>query len=283
MAKSINFLSGNKSIIFGSFDKSSFKNINIKKIILVQALTFWNAWYWYVSRMLDGSDEPLGILALITLIFFIGKVDLNKLVTKNQVNIFIIILLTYILTYRITPDMIHSIFAVISLGYTFYISKEKISPAIIGLFFMTLPVIASMQFYLGYPLRSLNSYMMVILLRLNGFYVSQDGTCLNFNKNLICVDAPCSGINMLWFSSYFALFICCLYKLNLHKTIKVSLISFISIIIANIMRSTSLFYTESGVLKLPAFVHQGVGILTFILSISIVIIYVNMSERKCRT
>lgn len=275
MEKSINIFSN-------SLLNNQIVNLDIKKLLLIQLLTFWNVWYWYIHRIFDRSDEPLGILSLIVAMLFIGNIDLNMIVEKKHLRNCIVILCLYILTYKFTPDMVHAILGVISLGYTFYISKDKISPAIIGLFFMSLPIVASMQFYLGYPLRALSSYFMVILLKLNGIFVTQDGTCLNFNQSTICVDTPCSGINMLWFSTFFTLFICCLYKLNLTNTVKVLTMSIITIIIANIMRSTSLFYTESGIVNLPHFVHQGVGVVTFILSMSAIIIYANISEKKCK-
>jgi exosortase/archaeosortase family protein len=256
--------------------------VSVKNILLFQIISFWSVWYWYILRVTDKSDEPLGILSLITSIFFIGKIDFYKKFSNKQLHILILSLLIYILTYNFTSDMIHAVFAILSIGYTFYSSKERISPAILGLFFLTLPIIASMQFYLGYPLRMVSSYFMIILLRMNGLFVIQEGTCLSLNKRIVCVDAPCSGVNMLWFSFYFTFFICCLYKLDLKKTIIVSAISFISIIIANIMRSTSLFYVESNIINLPNFAHQGIGVITFVLSILLVFIYVNLSEKKCK-
>lgn len=36
-------------------------------LLLVAALTYWPVWQWYINRYLDQSDEPLGVLALLTL------------------------------------------------------------------------------------------------------------------------------------------------------------------------------------------------------------------------
>lgn len=261
--------------------KINFRLDKVKDILAIQFITFWNIWYWYVWRVTDHSDEPLGLIALFSAIFFLRGVDYNKQLNKNQLSIISILLLFYIISYTYTSDMIHALIGIFSIGYTLYQAKEKISPAIFGLFFLSLPVIASMQFYLGYPLRMISGFFTVGLLKMNGFYVIQEGTCLKLGEALICIDAPCSGVNMLWTGFFFTFFISCLYKLNLKKVVIALCISFASIVITNIIRSTALFYMESGILHLPSFAHQGIGLTTFIVSVAAVFIYVNIGDKKC--
>lgn len=264
----------------------SFKPLKLRviDILIIQVLTFFNVWAWYISRVTDKSDEPLGILALITVIFFVffnGKTNYTRQVTKKELDINIVTLITYLLSYSYTGDMIHGIFALFSIGCSFSFLKEKLSPAIFGLLFLALPILASMQFYIGYPLRMISGFFTINLIKMNGFFVVQDGTCLKFGKSLVCIDAPCSGVNMLWMGFYLAFFVSCLYQFNWKKTILVSIVSFISIIAANIIRSTALFYTESGIIQLPEFAHQSIGLISFIMSALIIFIYVNVSEKKC--
>ncbi|MFN8578901.1 MAG: hypothetical protein U0354_18890, partial [Candidatus Sericytochromatia bacterium] len=156
----------NKSFLNKISDVAFFKDLYLKDIFIFQIITFWNVWYWFFFRIIDKSDEPLGLLSLVTLVFFIGKINFNIKISKNSLKIIISLLIGYILSYKYSSDMIHAIFAIISITYTFYISKTKISPAIFGLAFLSLPIIASMQFYLGYPLRIISSYFMIILLRM---------------------------------------------------------------------------------------------------------------------
>ena len=269
-----------------SLDFFKLPKLKVIDILIIQISTFYHVWFWYLSRISDKSDEPLGIIALISVLFFTfsnlnGKLNYRKEVLNGDLNVLITGLLVSIVSYSYTGDMIHGLLALLSIGYSIYIAKEKISPAIFGLLFLALPIIASMQFYIGYPLRMISGFFTTNLLKMNGFYVIQDGTCLKFGKELVCIDAPCSGVNMLWTGLFLGFFMSCLYGLKLKKTILVSIISFISVVMANIIRSTALFYTESGLFHLPSFAHQGIGLITFIFSALVIFIYINISEKKC--
>src|SRR5262249_56884850 len=71
-----------------------------------------------------------------------------------------------------------------------------------GLLLLALPVVASLQFYLGFPMRAVVAKLAAPMLQINGFAVVAEGASLNWNGDPILIDAPCSGVKMLWTGFY---------------------------------------------------------------------------------
>lgn len=286
---------------------------NMILLLALQLIAFWHIWVWYLKRITDISDEPWGILALLTAIIILfldseqkydnlifpvkcqsnGRLILlkkipekNKVINESQQEIKYIIPIAFILLYAFTnqylPEIFQAAIAFITIGYSLsYYKLGKISSGIIGLFIISLPILPSLQFYLGYPLRVFTSTITIYLLKLNGLFVLQEGTCLKFGNQSICLDVPCSGIKMLWTGLFLCFAICSLYKLNFKQTFLLSVFSFIAIIIGNIIRATALFYTESKIFLLPEFSHEGIGMIVFffmVISISFVAEYMRMKK-----
>ena len=76
--------------------------------------------------------------------------------------------------------------------------------AVIALFVLSLPLIASLQFYAGYPLRAMTAEGATQLLNLFGFDVARSGVAMSWEGRTILVDAPCSWVRMLWTASFLA-------------------------------------------------------------------------------
>src|SRR5277367_740232 len=88
----------------GSVSSLSIKTFFLPCLLLV---AFWPVWQWFIERYLDKSDEPLGILALLT---FIGLVVYrwrkDHLLVKSQAPLrlaFIAALLGYLLSWFWAP------------------------------------------------------------------------------------------------------------------------------------------------------------------------------------
>lgn len=63
-------------------------------LIVAQLAAFWPVWCWYVSRMTDGSDEPLGILALITVLVLAGREE-RKVLYEGDLIFSTLLMLLY--------------------------------------------------------------------------------------------------------------------------------------------------------------------------------------------
>jgi len=118
------------------------------------------------------------------------------------------------------------------------------------------------------------------VLRLSGFAVVPEGTCLNWAGKLIWIDAPCSGIKMLWVGLFLTFVVLCLYELPLWKTLLLLPLVGVVIIAANVFRAVALFYLEAGVLNMPSWGHEYAGVIAFVLEAAGIIAIVFMLRRN---
>ena len=78
-----------------------------------------------------------------------------------------------------------------------------------GLATLALPVVSSLQFYAGYPLRLVTAEASRWLLGLAGFDASREGSAMLVDGRLVIVDAPCSGVQMVWMAWFCACAVAC--------------------------------------------------------------------------
>jgi exosortase/archaeosortase family protein len=252
---------------------------NLPVLIALQLLACWPVWVWYVRRLTNGADEQWGLLAAAMAITF--------LLTQQRVNearppgwlIPSLLMLLYAASFHLLPPIFRAALAVTAIGYTLssHCLGRSFHPATWGLWLLSLPVIPSLQFYLGYPLRVIIGAMAAPILQLSGLAVVREGTCLNWSGQLIAIDAPCSGVRMLWVGLYLVFTLACFQRLSALKTLLALLTALPVLIIGNVLRATALFYLEAGLVKLPALVsgdtvHSGIGVVMFVL-IAVMIVW----------
>ena len=258
-----------------------------KKAIFIISLSLFATfptWLWYYKRMLDGSDEPWGIIALLTILFIYIKDFQKKENLKHSPDLILpsIILIAYGINYAFMPKLIQAAIAMTALTATVscFIDNKKSSLGIWGLAMLSLPIIASLQFYAGYPLRILVGEVSVVLLRISGYDVMREGAALIWGNITVIIDAPCSGIKMLWTGGYLVCLLSCIKQLSQVKTILAGAVGIAIIIFGNILRSTALFYTESGLVKLPDWGHNAIGMVSFAITAVLIIMFIQKLENK---
>lgn len=99
-----------------------------------------------------------------------------------------------------------------------------------------------------------------------GYPVLRQGTGLSLGQMTIMVDAPCSGIKMLWVGGYLVCLLAVLWQLSARRTVLMGIAAIILIIAANVIRAAALFYLEAGIVEMPGWAHQGVGLVMFALT-----------------
>lgn len=184
----------------------------------------------------------------------------------------------YIVSYTKLPPLGHALLFVTAL--TVAVSKRGFPLAWWALLVLSLPLLASLQFYLGYPLRLATTALCVPLLRLGGLHVVADATALRWAGETVIVDAPCSGIHMLWTGLFLAASLACWQQLNMRGTFRLLRWASFAVFVANILRATALFCIEAKLWPSPAWAHEGVGLALF--GVAAVAIYC-ASERQIRT
>jgi exosortase/archaeosortase family protein len=247
----------------------------MKKNVLIlglEALAFWDVWQWYALRLTSGSEEDRwGLLAIGAGIYFLWRERRISITTNLMIPAGFI--LTYAATFHFLSPIFRAGIAIVTLAITLSIllHGKWLNAANTGLFLLSLPVIPSLQFYLGYPLRVVVGAVTAPLLQLSGLAVQREGTCLVWNATTISIDAPCSGVKMLW-AGYFLVFVLAeFFRLNFVRTLMLALVTLPVLILGNIFRATALFYLEAHIVTLPDYLnpdstHAYIGIVAFSLT-----------------
>lgn len=241
----------------------------MKRILLLvglQLIAFWEVWQWYVSRALYSWDQPWGLLAFVAA--FVVLFTSKKPLPAKAPSLLIPTLLigVYAATYFVFPPLARAAIAFTAFAVTLTSLRfgKLFHPGVMGLFCLSLPTIPSLQFVGGYPLRIIVAQVAAPILRLGGFAVVPEGTCLNWAGKLIWIDGPCSGIKMLWVGMFLTFVLICLYDLPIVKSLLLMPMAVVVIIAGNVFRGVALFYLESGILNMPWWGHDYAGVVSFV-------------------
>lgn len=215
--------------------------------------------YWFVKRLNDGSDEPLGLLTLVFSLYLAWR-QRETLQSSRATRICGgIILLFSVIGIQWFPPMIRAGLAVSGLAFWYGVHRRG---GLMGLLLLSLPVVASMQFYLGYPLRLAAAEGAVRLLHLGGAVVFRVGTDIQIGGHTVGVDPACGGIRMLWHAMVAAMALAAIHRLRWRATLAAGLLGVALVIPANIFRSTLLVILERGYLTI-GLGHGEVGLVSF--------------------
>jgi len=231
----------------------------------------WPTVFWYAGRVTDGSDEPWGLLAIVTLVALIYRRKPQP--ERDDLALLLVsaLLVVYISGFWWAPQLVRAVLAATALAIivsTQFFGK-RFHVGTWALAVLSLPLISSMQFYLGYPLRLAVSALTAALLQLNGLAVVPEDACLRWHGELVAIDAPCSGIKMLWTSLYVAATLASTHKLSSPRSLLLLCLATLLALAGNVIRATSLFFIQSGIvepiaaLPPPDWLHNAIGLVSF--------------------
>ena len=232
-------------------------------VVAALIVAFWPVWLWYCERMLDPSDPSWGAVSLLLLISVLVKRASDK--SSGDLRLPLAGLVIYIVTFSIVPPLIRASVAVFVLvswasGRMF---GDTLRLSLLGLGLLSLPVLASFQFYFGYPLRLVVSNASSLLLRAAGLNVHTEGAGLVWMGRSVMVDAPCSGVNMLWASLLFVCGLAAIKNTGNRQTVVLVSLTLVATVMANILRASSLFYLEADIVSAPSWAHSFLGLVCF--------------------
>ncbi len=218
--------------------------------------------WWFVKRLDDGSDEPLGLLSLLLAIGLTWR-DRRSLVSSNLARVMgaTLVLLSVIGVHGV-PPLVRAVLAIAGIATWYGLHRRG---GLIGLLLLSLPVVASMQFYLGYPLRVAAAEGAVRLLELGSIVVTRSGTQIELGGQIIGVDPACGGVRMLWHALVAAMGLAAFHRVTWRVTILGGLLAIGLVIPANILRATLLVVQESGHFPRLSLGHGEVGLVCFAL------------------
>ncbi len=241
------------------------KNISLA-IVCIAIFPVWN---WLFVRYADSSDESFGWLALIFILVKLFKTKSEELYKTTDYVFVSMLLLAYVVCYHQIPMLGRAMLAFSALAVLISrkIYNTSFNLSVWGLLMLALPINATLQFYIGFPLRLLSSKIAGTLLRLSGINISVSGGVIQFGELAVSVDAPCSGVKMLYVTALLVCLISVYNNLSFVKTILLSVSGLLILIVANSLRATWLFFSESSLIfaSHKKIIHDITGVVIFLL------------------
>lgn len=235
--------------------------------IVALVVAIWPVWRWMALRFADGSGDMWELLAAATAVTVMMRDRAMMSQNAGPVLLWVPVafLLAYAASYNDLSPLPRAMLAMAALGTA--ISSlwygKRIDVAICGLLLICLPVMASLNFYLGYPLRVAAGSIAEALLQMNGIAAIREGAQLQWSGQTVAIDAPCSGVKMLWTGAYLSLSLAAMMRLSDLRALALLAASAGVVILANAFRATSLFYVEAGLLQGPDLLHDAIGLVMF--------------------
>ncbi|MDK2124114.1 exosortase Q [Parachitinimonas caeni] len=235
--------------------------------LLLSVLPLWPIWAWAFARMRDGSDDPLGLVALLVLLALVWRDRLALRRSPRLPALAGALLLTVVTAAsgNLLPPLIRAVWAVAAVLLTALAIRPTGLAVLpwLGLGWLALPIISSLQFFAGYPLRVLTAEATAQLLRLVGIAVERQGSALALAGQLVMVDAPCSGVQMGWMAYFTACATAGWFRLADRQFL--GRLPWVGVIVlsGNIVRNSVLVVKESGLVAWPAWTHEATGLVVF--------------------
>lgn len=231
-----------------------------RAVIGFQLIVLLPVLIWFLKRLHDGNDEALGLLTL-SLALILAWRERKALGSGRQerlVGAGLLVLSVIALPWL--PPMIRGIIAILGIAFTYGIHRRA---GLLGLLLLSLPVAASMQFFIGFPLRVAAAEGAVRLLELFSVVVSRTGTQIELGGKIVGVDPACSGVRLLWHTLAAAMALAAIHRLSWRATCIGGLLAIVLVIPANMLRAALLVVQESGHLSGTFFNHTGIGLTCF--------------------
>ncbi|TFZ01897.1 exosortase Q [Ramlibacter humi] len=220
-------------------------------------------WAWMGRRVADGSDDPLGVLALAALAVtaWSCRRQLRVAPRLRWLAVALLLAVASSVAQGWWPPLPAALLGLASLGAALaaFLPARVAAAPVMGLAVLSLPLLASLQFYAGYPLRVLTAEASRWLL--SPFFLAERmGSSLRVDGRLVIVDAPCSGVQMLWLG-YFTACVTALWAGRADKSFLARLPAVSAIVLAgNVIRNTVLVAGEAIGRPMVGNAHDVVGL-----------------------
>jgi exosortase/archaeosortase family protein len=236
--------------------------------IALQALALWPSWQWAFARMTDGSDDPLGVAAAaaIAIVLWLDRKVLRSSPDIAWLSVALTGTAATVLASAALPPLVLAMIAALSLAACIaafvptHPGAARPMVPFTALLVLALPVISSLQFYAGYPLRLLTAEASKALLKLFGYAAERAGSAMIVDGELIIVDAPCSGVQMVWLAYFTACVVAVVARIS-NRTffMRLPLVGLL-VLAGNVVRNCALIALEVDEQPWPAWSHDAVGL-----------------------
>ena len=237
--------------------------------LALQAAALAPTGVWMARRLQDGSDDPLGLLALAALAALVVSLRRQLRAAPRLGWLALALLGTVAATVLRTgagplpalPPLAASLLAVLALacGLLAFVPRRIAALPVVGLAVLALPLLSSLQFYAGYPLRVVTAEASRWLLA-PAFRMAREGSSLLVDDRLVIVDAPCSGVQMVWLG-YFSACAVALWTGRGDRSFVARLpVVGLLVLAGNIVRNSLLIGFEGAGMALAPWAHDALGL-----------------------
>ncbi len=235
----------------------------------LQAAALWPHWRWAAARLADGSDDPLGVAALVVLGLALWRLAPRLRSAPSRAWLLVAMAGTLLATLAamFAPPLLAACVAVLALAAGLCAFAPNGTPLLplAGLSVLALPVISSLQYYAGFPLRVVTAQLSTWALQLGGVVAERSGTAMWVEGRLVIVDAPCSGVQMVWMGYFCACAVAWWFGLDDRRFLKRLAGVGAIVMIGNVLRNSVLVVLESRQAQVPALLHEGIGLVVLAL------------------
>ncbi|MDR1423886.1 MAG: exosortase Q [Azoarcus sp.] len=239
--------------------------------LVLFGMAMWPHGLWMARRMLDGSDDPLGIVALAALAF-VGWRHRGHLRRAPRPTWFCGALALMALAgaaWNTLPPLFATLLALLGFAAGMLsllpggaaCASAPASAPVLGLAALSLPLMASLQFYAGYPLRLVAAELSRWLL-LPVHHVERDGIALWVDGQLILVDAACSGVQLVWLGYFTACATALLSGCHNARFLRRLPVVGALVLAGNVLRNAALVALQADGQAAAAWLHEGIGLVT---------------------
>lgn len=218
----------------------------------------WPVLRWYVARLDDGGDEPWGLVALALALVLTPRPHAWSRLPAGATWVAGGLALAAAIGSGVLPMLGRGALVAGAVGAALGGASGAWGRA--GLLALSLPVTATLQFYASYPLRVLTAELGRPLLALAGVATERVGATLVWAGGEVVIDAPCSGIRMLWTGGVLAGVLASLAGLSAMRSVVFGGLALGCIIVGNALRAALLFFFEAGFWPTSDATHAAVGL-----------------------
>lgn len=243
--------------------------------LALHAAALWPHGLWAARRVADGSDDPLGLAALAALLLWLAlsHATLRPVPRPGWLGAAASLTAAATAALFVAPPLAAALLAALALSAHLAAWLPERAPrlALAGLALLALPLVASLQFYVGYPLRVFTAQFTAWLLQLGGAAAERSGAALTVDGQLVLVDAPCSGVQMAWLA-YFAACAVAAFTRKCDRALlrRLPLVGLL-VLAGNVLRNTLLVAMEARPQGLAPWAHEAIGLATLIVVAGLVI------------
>lgn len=239
--------------------------------VAVVAVATWDSWRWLAHRLSATPEEALSLALTVGLLCLLALPRLRAARRLSDVPLMPVtaLLAAHAAAIHWAPAIFAAALAATALLYALYRCATGLSPppAFWGLVALAMPVVPSLQFVLGYPMRLISAQLTVALLSVQGVPISREGTFVVIGGETIQFDAPCSGVSMLWALILVTLMFGLIQRLDVIRLGAALVVTIAAAIVCNVLRVSSLLFAETVLgAEQPAWLHEGLGLVAFALT-----------------